>query len=259
MPTFVSRHSWFWLWGLPVMSIVVLLLGSQGTRAVVDAIVVSPLGMAENLPTVFLAIGVYYAWRTARLPQGRALRGWMLLFALALIFFAGEDQNWFQYWLGAEVPDYFIEHNKEQEINLHNMNSWFNQKPRLMVEIWALVGCFLVPMGIWTWPQRATARFVPAMLWPDRRIVPIAVIAIATGLLGRVWKHISRLVMDPPTAAELQLLATQEYSIMDETFPGLRFSEMQELLFAYLMMLFAVLLYQRLKANSVPLAPPSGQ
>jgi hypothetical protein len=236
-----TDQSWLWRWGLCVWAILFPVIASQFGAGWVEWVVVSPFGYAENITTLLVAVGVAYAIAIARLPQGRHLKIWMAVYALALIFFAGEDQNWFQYWLDTEVPDYFLVNNKEQETNLHNINSWFNQKPRLMVEAWLLIACVLVPMGWWTWPKRATRQFVPADLWPDRRIVALALGILAFGQLRRLFKYLGEAGV--PLPANLQ---GDGLNVMTETFPGVRISELQEIGFAYIMLLFAAMLYGRL-------------
>lgn len=236
-PTF---KNWFWLWGAGVLAMLIPVLASQGSANIVEWVVVSPFGFSENIPTLFIIFGVAYAIAIARLPNARHLRIWMAVYAVALIFFAGEDQNWFQYWLGAKVPEYFLAHNKEHEINLHNISSWFNQKPRLIVELWALIACTLVPLGWWAWPKKATQKFIPAQLWPDARVIPIAVISIGIGMAGRLQKHAARL-FDLP-----DMKLNEGHHIMLEAFPGVRISELEETGFAYLMLLFVMLLYGHL-------------
>lgn len=245
-----TNKPWLWLWGIPVFSMLLVIVASQMGMRVVEAVIVSPFGFSENIPTVFLAFGVAYAIAIARLPSARHLRLWMVIYAIALVFFAGEDQNWFQYWIGAEVPDYFLVHNKEHEINLHNINSWFNQKPRLIVELWALIACTLVPLGWWAWPKQATAKFIPAALWPDVRIVPLAALSIIVGMIGRVQKHLARMVDLP------DLKLSDGHHVMLEAFPGVRISELQEICFAYLMTLFVVLLYGHLISKPAKKAKP---
>src|SRR5262245_12827956 len=151
------------------------------------------------------------------------LRTWLLLFSLAALFFAGEDLNWGQYYFGWDAPGYFQTHNKEHETNLHNMSSWFNQKPRLFAELWLLVVGILVPLG-WKLPQKLTSRFVPALLWPDRRLVFAA-------LLAGVAKINSVLVK----GGGVDWLAT------------IRWSEVIEFFLAYAMLLYALMLLERVR------------
>lgn len=245
-----SNRNWLVLWGIGLLAMLIPVIASQMGPEAVEWMVVSPFGFSENIVTFFIIFGVAYAIAIARLPSATHLRGWMVVYAIALIFFAGEDQNWFQYWIGAEVPDYFLAHNKEKEINLHNINSWFNQKPRLVVELWALIACTLVPLGWWMWPKNATKKFIPTELWPDARVVPIAVMSIGIGMLGRAQKHLAR-VVDLP-----DLKLNEGHHIMLEAFPGVRISELEEIGFAYLMVLFVALLYGQLVSNAAKKPKP---
>lgn len=242
---------WLWLWGIPVFSMLAIIVASQMSLDVVDAVIVSPFGFSENVPTLFIIVGVAYAIAIMRLPNIGKLKGWMVVYALALVFFAGEDQNWFQYWLGTEVPNYFLVHNKEQETNLHNMSTWFNQKPRLLVEIWVLVACILVPMGWWTWPKKATEKWVPAALWPDKRVVALGIFTLVVGQLRRVFKYLAELGVTLP-----DMTLSDGHYVMNEAFPGVRLSELEEVGFAYLMALFAALLYGQLVSKSAKKAKP---
>lgn len=161
------------------------------------------------------------------------VRAWLLAYALAIFYFAGEDLNWGQYYIGWTPSDYFIANNKEQETNLHNMSPLFNQLPRAIVEVWLLVACILVPLG-WQWPRRVLSRLVPNWLWPDQRLVCVAVLA---------------LLLKVPKLLERQGL------IDTEVLYGIRTSELQELMFAYAFLLYALLLRQRATRFSVDRTP----
>lgn len=235
-----DKH-WLWLWGIPVLSVVLIIIASQMSLDVVEAVIISPFGFSENIPALFITVGVAYAIAIMRLPNVGRLKGWMVVYMLGIIFFAGEDQNWFQYWLGTEVPDYFLVHNKEKETNLHNMSTWFNQKPRLVVEFWILIACILVPMGWWTWPKKATEKWVPAALWPDKRVVALGIFTLVVGQLRRVFKYAAELGVSVP-----DVRLSEGHHVMLEAFPGVRLSELEEIGFAYLMALFVALLYGHL-------------
>ncbi len=153
------------------------------------------------------------------------LRWWVLAYALGVFYFMGEDQNWGQYYLNLTVPEYFLANNKEQEINLHNMSSWFNQKPRLVVEIWVILVGILVPLG-WNAPKRWTRKFVPEVFWGGRELLPLAVLAFLAQAPERLHKK--------------GLLPN--YNWLE-----VRGSEIQELFFAHFMVLYILLLYRRVK------------
>lgn len=55
----------------------------------------------------------------------RRRRAFDALVALFLLFVAGEEMSWGQRLLGLTPPSYFLEHNTQQEMNLHNFGTVF--------------------------------------------------------------------------------------------------------------------------------------
>jgi hypothetical protein len=193
----------------------------------------SRVGILESTTgAMALAAGVValIAFFHPAIRHDRTARAWLLAFVVAMIYFAGEDLNWGQHYFGWQSPEYFLLHNKEKETNLHNMSSWFNQKPRLVVELWLLVVCIAVPLG-WQLPRRLTARLVPAMFWPDGRLVLIA----ALGLLMLATDWLAKRGLMPYT---------------------LRWSEVEEIFFAYGWLIYSVMLLERIRSPARPQPGP---
>ena len=69
---------------------------------------------------VFAVSGVAQMVRAIRLR-----RPFDALVALFLLFVAGEEMSWGQRLLGLTPPQYFLEHNTQQEMNLHNFGTVF--------------------------------------------------------------------------------------------------------------------------------------
>ena len=69
---------------------------------------------------VFAAAGV-----TQLIHAVRRRRPFDLLVALFLLFVAGEEMSWGQRLFGLTPPSYFLEHNTQQEMNLHNFGTVF--------------------------------------------------------------------------------------------------------------------------------------
>lgn len=69
---------------------------------------------------VFATAGVAQMARAIRLR-----RPFDALVALFLLFVAGEEMSWGQRLLGLTPPSYFLEHNTQQEMNLHNFGTVF--------------------------------------------------------------------------------------------------------------------------------------
>lgn len=107
-------------------------------------------GLVENmtvlvlLPAIPLAIFAALRWGK-RLPWW-PLRVWIILWALAAFYLAGEEISWGQWHFQWETPEVFAARNDQNETNLHNMSSWLDQKPRTLVEVFIIVAGLIVPV-----------------------------------------------------------------------------------------------------------------
>lgn len=130
-------------------------------------------GIVEWLQPVLLIPGIVFGalalryW--PRLPTMQA-RGWILLVTLGAIYMLGEEISWGQWIFMWDTPEFMLEHNKQHETNLHNASSWFNQKPRLLLELWVLFGAIrsgvravkdksddIGSTSYWFWPTKPLA------------------------------------------------------------------------------------------------------
>lgn len=107
-------------------------------------------GLFEHLTVIVLVPGVLaglYTFRNYRdrLPN-RFLGYWVLAWSLACIYFAGEEASWGQWYFGWKTPDALLGLNDQGETNLHNMSPLLDQMPRLLVQLFVVVGGFLVPL-----------------------------------------------------------------------------------------------------------------
>lgn len=107
-------------------------------------------GAIEHLTVVVLVpgilFGLYAFWGSRdRLPFP-ILRYWVLAWSIACIYFAGEEVSWGQWYFRWDTPEFLAKLNDQSETNLHNISSWLDQKPRLLVELFVFVGGVLVPL-----------------------------------------------------------------------------------------------------------------
>jgi len=119
-------------------------------------------GIAENgtvlilLPAIVAGIAMLRHYRN-RLPLWMA--AWLLGWILACVYFAGEEASWGQHYFGWAAPETLRGLNDQNETNLHNIGTWFDQKPRTLVELWIVFAGLLVPL---------IRRIQPRALWADR-------------------------------------------------------------------------------------------
>lgn len=217
--------------GLPAVLLTAALAAGYVGGAVKQALLDSNTSIQETVTgALVIAAGASAAYALARpaRPLDWKLKAWLVLFVAAMIFFAGEDLNWGQYYLDRTPSDFFLENNREQESNLHNM--WpllFNRLPRAIIEIWLVIACILVPFG-WRLPPRLTQSFVPAVLWPDARIAFAATLVVVV----RMLRQASSWVANP------------DYWLF-----AMRHSEVEELMIACCLLFYALMLRERLASK----------
>lgn len=225
-----DRSFGFWLLhiGVPTFLLIGAFAADYAGGSVKDFVLNPYTGLGETLTGIgIISAAVIVAFILARstVEMDWRLKMWLALFIVAMIFFAGEDLNWGQHYLGWTPPDYFMEHNREEETNLHNM--WpllFNRLPRGLVNTWLIVACLIVPLG-WRFPVTLLRNIVPPVLWPDRRLMfPAAMVFAVKGL-----RHLGSGV----SGAENWLL-------------GVRHSEIEEVMIMCVLVLYALMLRERL-------------
>ncbi|MEM9530475.1 MAG: hypothetical protein AAGA23_06130 [Pseudomonadota bacterium] len=100
-------------------------------------------GPVELGTVVILIAALALALRRAFTTGQTLQRVWLTVFAAGCFYFAGEELSWGQHLLGWETPEAIAALNDQQETNLHNMSSWLDQKPRLALELWIVIGALL--------------------------------------------------------------------------------------------------------------------
>ena len=107
-------------------------------------------GIVEHLTVILLLPGIVAGAAACihnqEVMQNRLLRFWVLLWTLACIYCVGEEISWGQWYFGWATPDFINTLNDQHETNLHNMSSWFDQKPRLLLEIWIFFVGLILPL-----------------------------------------------------------------------------------------------------------------
>jgi len=220
--------SWLWL-GLPPLLLLVILpirvIDAQAYRAWVDG----ELGLIE-LVTPLLSIGaavvgILLCRDLLRSGRGSKLLVWVGLHVLACVYFAGEELSWGQHVFGWSTPDGIAALNDQGETNLHNMSSWLDQKPRLLLELWVLIGGIVVPLVGQREARRLSPDVLSSWIWPTLECLPTALLAI--------------LVRLPERLKDVFDIASLPYEI--------RYSEPQEYYFALFLLLYLAALRRRVE------------
>lgn len=221
--------AWLWLWFPPLMALIVF-----GTRVFApeffDRYIEGENAFVELATPVVALLGFFAGLavlrRLAYLPS-LTLRVWVVALTFACLYLAGEELSWGQHLFKWPTPAVIAALNDQQETNLHNISSWFDQKPRLLLELWVLIGGIAVPL--WAGRQRRALRGpLQRWFWPTRECVPTALLAI--------------LIKMPERYKKLMGIPTLPLEI--------RWSEPQEYYFALFLLIYLLSLRARLRARS---------
>ena len=128
-------------------------------------------GPHEILQFTFAALGLVWALRCLIKvwPQKNLwLTAWVVFFCLGCTYIAGEEISWGQHIFYWDTPEYWAEMNDQQETNLHNMSSWLDQKPKLLLLLGVVVGGLIIPalqkLKPSLLPQQFNIIYPPAIL-----------------------------------------------------------------------------------------------
>jgi hypothetical protein len=225
----VNEPSWFlWLFFPPVM-IAISLITRITHPDFYFAYVEGELGLVEN-GTVLLLFPAFLfgvvSLVKAKSLHNPLLTGWILLNTLGCFYFMGEEASWGQHWFGWAADGIFADHPRG-ETNIHNTNHWFDQKPKILVEAWTIIGGIIIPLTVLYKGRKRTIqdRTIWYWIWPTYICLPTAVI-------GLLIKNTERLRQ----AFDLTLPAPFD----------IRFSEPQEYYFGLFFFLYMYSLFKRI-------------
>lgn len=218
--------SWLWLWA-PLLFLLTVPAAFIFSPNYAQDLIGSENGVTELATPAILLVAIFsgircYALRR-RLPE-RWLLAWLLLTTVACIYFAGEEISWGQQFFHWQTPDAISRINDQNETNLHNMSSWLDQKPRLLLALGILWGGIVLPL----WRRKGGINYNRQdwryWFWPDYVCMPVALLAFIVRFPERYANLFGAWLFDMP----------------------FRTSELQEFYFAYFLMLYLMSCYSRL-------------
>jgi len=216
---FYFHSTLFWIAPIGlVLAIILLKLNLSGDQF--EQWIMGESGLIELLTVVVLIPGiVMMCLLLIKAKLSVFQTSWVICCVLGWTYFAGEELSWGQHLFGWSTPVDLAEINDQQETNLHNISSWLDQKPRLLLELGLLFGALLCYLK----PERIPVRLRPIM--PTSVWTVSAWLAIIVKLPERIsdWS---------------------EWDLPDMF--NFRLSEFQELMFALSLSLYALVLAQRL-------------
>ena len=98
---------------------------------------------------------------------------WAFIATLGSFYVAGEEISWGQHFIHWDTPEKWLALNDQKETNLHNTSSWFDQKPRTLLEFGIIIGGFIIPLLMMYKPQIVPQRF--KIIYPSVIFIPLAI------------------------------------------------------------------------------------
>lgn len=153
-------------------------------------------GIAETgtvlvlLPAILAGIAILRQYRD-RLPLW--MLGWLAGWVLACIYFAGEEASWGQHYFRWGAPEVLRGLNDQNETNLHNIGTWFDQKPRTLVELWIVFAGLIVPVIHRLRPRALYAdREWARWFWPTAIGMPTVLVFLFSFIVALIAKKTGR-------------------------------------------------------------------
>lgn len=166
-------------------------------------------GIVEWLTPLALLPGIVFGLLALKLWEnlpGSASRLWLLLVTLGAFYMAGEEVSWGQWLFYWDTPEAFSAINDQNETNLHNTSSLFDQKPRLLLELWALIGA----IRAWYWSFKGRQDDIGTTaywFWPT---LPLAWTGILSALAMMPERMTDWWGVPPPFPFNIDAPETQE-------------------------------------------------
>ena len=147
-----------------------------------DRMLKGEAGIVENATVIFLVVAIGYCISSLILAQRQELsvylKAWLVLLILGAAYFALEEISYGQHMFGWDTAESWKELNDQDETNLHNVHSMFDQVPRALLTLGIFVGGILLPLY---WKFRGIERDESDRFywqWPTLDCVTIGLLVI---------------------------------------------------------------------------------
>ena len=211
-----------WLW-IPILVLLVQIALEVSLPHETLAVFLSEGGPHEIFEFLIMAAAFFVAlftlfkinWKTEKL-----LGTWVALFTLGSFYIAGEEMSWGQQLLHWNTPEFWNQINDQHETNLHNTSDWFDQKPRILLQIGILFGGIIFPLIRKFKPHLLPRKF--KIIYPPEILIVTASMALVVNTADRVNDFLKDIVLFE------------------------RASEVEELYLFYFVLLYLIILRQRI-------------
>ena len=104
-------------------------------------------GVIESFQILFLFISIIYFLKILifKIREKKNLFYFILFFYFTcLLYYFFEEISWGQHFFGWRSPNFFIEHNNQNETNFHNISNLLDQLPRSLLSVWCSLSFVII-------------------------------------------------------------------------------------------------------------------
>ena len=81
------------------------------------------------------------------IPEKKIVKTFIIIYFLGILYFFLEEISWGQHFFGWQTPEFFSNINHQNETNIHNTSSLFNELPRNLLLIWCSLSFVFVKLS----------------------------------------------------------------------------------------------------------------
>ena len=181
------------LWLLVPISVAILPYAARISSLDTDRFMYGELGLIENLTVIFLLVAIIVSILfliSGNNSNFAIFRAWMILFLIGCTYYAGEEISWGQHFFGWSTPDEWSSVNDQQETNLHNTSALFDQIPRTLLSVAALIGGVLMPVYRRFKHHVPNADSIYDWVWPTHVCLPAALLALLVSWHEKAYRSL---------------------------------------------------------------------
>tara|TARA_B100000965_G_scaffold252766_1_gene212711 strand:- start:262 stop:1053 length:792 start_codon:yes stop_codon:yes gene_type:complete len=196
-------------------------------------------GLVEFLQVILLFISIIFIIKYIKnIHSSSALKFKILIYVyfLGILYYFFEEISWGQHIFGWGTPDFFSKINSQNETNVHNTSSIFNELPRNLLLIWTSLSFIFVKLIFFK------NRFIGHFIFPSSELKFISFLILFFFIPDFL---IDKLDLAPghPASNSREIVLNYLYEMISFNF--IRLSELQELLFNIYITCHSYFLFKR--------------
>ena len=187
-------------------------------------------GLVEHLQILFLLISMFLLIKFLKIHIKNFhiyLRVIIFFYLLGVTYYFFEEISWGQHFFGWKTPEFFSEINHQNETNLHNTSSIFNELPRNLLLIWCSLSFIFIKIISYEYKK---LRF---LILPFSKLKFISILILIFFIPDFIIDKFD-LAPGHPAKNDNEIFLNMLFEVISFNF--VRFSELLELLFNYYVM-----------------------